>query len=328
MKVAIIGAGILGSSLFYMLKEAGHDTIVIDPRVRRIFPSLIHSLLLKGKDVELARTSLDFYRKVRIPMKEFPSITLGKVSEDLISLWSSEGVEIKEQFIDWINASGLVAIGGDRLVYIKRLIDSVPIIREKASIYSSNGKAYVKVNGKSIDADIVILSAGPWNNLLFKVNTKSYYCWASLVTTEERRLDSIFIYDYELNYYSRPFLGIGTNTAIVGDGEAIESPPCKKIKVNSEEVLSKARKRLKGLFNIYTNGEFCEGTPDMRPAYGKLLDNLYYVGGLDGYGAEVGPGMAKLLLDFIFHGHETKEYRLERFKGIIDFKLGKEPHEI
>ncbi len=309
-----------------MFKKAGFEVKIIDPRIRRIFPSLIHSMLLVGKDVYLSKLALDFYKEFNVETKEFPSFTIGNVDEKLIKLWEEYGVKIEERRL--LNSQGLYALGGDRLVYIKRMIDSVPIIKEKGSIIIRGNKAVVKINNHEIDTDKIILSAGPWNNQIFDVPTKSYYCWASLTLTQNNELDRMFIYDYELNFYSRPFLGIGIKTAIVGDGEAIESKPCQRIKVNPEDVMSRARKRLGDLKVIYTSGEFCEGTPDMRPAYGRLLDNLYFIGGFNGYGAEVGPGVARLLFNFITKGEEDKDYIIDRFNGIKDFKIGKEPHEL
>ncbi|MFP3162225.1 MAG: FAD-binding oxidoreductase [Acidianus hospitalis] len=326
LKVTIIGSGIAGSSLYYMFKKAGHNVKVIDPRVRRIFPSLIHSLLLVDKDVYLSKLALDFYNEFNIETKEFPSFTIGKIDEKLIKLWEEYGVKIEEKII--FNSKGIYAVGGDRLVYIKRMIDGVPIIKEKASVIKKGNSAIAKVNDKYLESDIIILAAGPWNSQIFSVPTKSYYCWASLTLTQDSKLDRMFVYDYELNFYSRPFLGLGIRTAIIGDGETIEAKPCQRIKVDPEEVMTRARKRLGKLRVIYTSGEFCEGTPDMRPAYGRLLDNLYFIGGFDGYGAEVGPGVARLLFNFITKGEEDKDYIVDRFNGVKDFKIGKEPHEL
>ncbi|ARM74925.1 FAD-dependent oxidoreductase [Acidianus manzaensis] len=328
MKIAIIGSGIAGSSLYHLFKKSNDEVIVIDPRKRRIFPSLIHSLLLVDDDVLLAKKSLEFYREFNIPLKEYPSFTIGKIDKRLLDEWTEAGARIEEKYINWLNTEGIYAENGDRLVYINTMINNVPIIKMPAKITEKENKAIVTVNGKEISADLFILSAGPWNNELFNVKTKSYYCWASLSITEHAKLDKMFIYDYELNFYSRPFLGLGINTAIIGDGAIIEAKPGTKLKVDPYEVLNRAKKRLGNVTPIYTSGEFCEGTPDMRPMYGRILDNLYFVGGFNGYGAEVGPGVAKLLYEFIKSGKENRKYMLDRFKNVKDFSLGKEPHEL
>lgn len=131
MKIVVVGRGILGSSLYHLLRRKGHVVRVIESGERRVFPSLIHSLLLKDRDIELARMSLDFYREFSVPMKEFVSITLGKVESQILNSWERVGVEIREEHVSWLKANGIVARGGDRLVYISRLISSVPFVRER-----------------------------------------------------------------------------------------------------------------------------------------------------------------------------------------------------
>ncbi|MCG3109796.1 hypothetical protein L3N51_02092 [Metallosphaera sp. J1] len=326
MKFVIVGRGILGSSLYHMLRKLGHDVVVVESGERRVFPSLIHSLLLKDKDIELARMSLDFYREFSVPMREFVSITLGKIGKDILNSWERAGVEIGETYVDWLKSNGIVARGGDRLVYVSKLISSVPFVRGKAKVDLLQEKVYL--DGKELHADRYLVVAGPWNPCLLKVKSKSYYCWATLVASRMRELGNHFVYDYEKGFYSRPLLGLGTGIAIVGDGRVIESPPGRRIPVQEDEVLDRARERLGPLVPLYTAGEFCEGTPDMRPAYGPITDRVLYAGGLDGYGAEVGPGLAKLLVDFIVSGEKVQEYFLDRFSHVTNFTIGREPHEI
>jgi len=326
LKFIIVGGGILGSSLYHLLKEAGHEVKVFDSGKRRVFPTLIHSLLLKGRDVELAKESLDFYRRVGVPMRELPSITLGHVPQDLITLWEGVGVKVEEKHVEWLRARGLYAKGGDRLVSIVHLIHSTPHVKAEVSVDPETFT--LRANGREVKGDVIVIAAGAWNPQTVPVSSKSYYCWATLALFGTSEVGSHIIYDYEKGFYSRPLLGFGGNLAIVGDGDVIESPPGRRICVNSADVLSRVRERLGRLAPLYTAGEFCEGTPDMRPAFGNLKENVYYVGGLNGYGAEVGPGIAKLLVDFILKGEENKEYSLSRFNGLRDFRLGREPHEI
>ncbi|QKR00333.1 FAD-binding oxidoreductase [Metallosphaera tengchongensis] len=326
MKFAIVGRGILGSSLYFMLTKAGHEVKVIESRKRRVFPSLIHSLLLKGKDVQLAMESLKFYREFNVPMREFPSLTIGKVSMDVITQWQEVGVQIREEYVGWISSDAIVALGGDRLVYVSKLIYAVPYIEGSAEIDLSKG--VVSVGGKQVKADKIIVTAGPWNPCLVGVKSKSYYCWATLIYSKIRELGSHFVYDYEKGFYSRPVIGLATGMAIVGDGKAVESPPGNRVSLDKEEVMAKVRDRVGHFVPLYTAGEFCEGTPDMKPSYGKIGENVYYAGGLDGYGAEVGPGLAKLLLDLIMKGEVEREYYAERFSEVGDFTIGREPHEI
>ncbi|MEM0279353.1 FAD-binding oxidoreductase [Metallosphaera sp.] len=326
MKLVIVGRGILGSSLYHMLRRLGHEVIVIESGERRVFPSLIHSLLLKGKDIELASESLNFYREINVPIKEFDSITLGNISKEILDSWGKAGVEIKETYVEWLRERGIVSRGGDRLVYISRLISSVPFIKGRAKVNLE--KREVQVDGRTIRADKFLITAGPWNPCLAKVKSKSYYCWATVVMTSLMQLGKYFIYDYEKGFYSRPLLGLGGGMAIVGDGKIIESPPGRRIAIERDEVIDRIRERIGKIVPLHTSGEFCEGTPDMRPSYGEIVENIYYAGGLDGYGAEVGPGVAKLLINYIFKGEKVDEYFMDRFSNVQDFSIGREAHEI
>mgnify|MGYP001772483693 CR=1 FL=1 len=325
MKVLIIGRGITGSVLYHLFKRAGHSVIVIESGFRKFYPTLIHSLLLKDKDIELAIESKKIYKDFNVLMVSYPSYTIGKVSRKMVDEWLSYSLNVKEKFVDWLNTYAIVGEGTDSLVYIKKLIDSVPFIKGVAKI--EKGKVFV--NEKEINADIVILSAGAWNSYFvdIKLPLKSYYCWAWVTTNRNPLLDKTIIYDYELGYYSRPLFGLGMSLNIVGDGDTIPSSPF--VKQNGDlKAVERAKKRLGELKPVIRGESYCEGTPDMRPLYGRIMDNIYIIGGLNGYGAEVGPGLAKLLFEFITNGKEEKEYMIDRFGYVEDFELGKEPHEL
>ena len=325
MKVLIIGRGIVGSVLYHLFKKAGHSVFVIESGFRKFYPTLIHSLLLKDKDIELAIESKKIYRELNIPLINYPSYTIGKIDPKIVDEWVSYNFNVKEKFVDWLNAYAILGEGTDSLVFIKKLVDSVPFFKGVAKI--EKGKAIV--DNKEVKADVIILSAGAWNSYSVdvKLPLKSYYCWAWVTTNKNPMLDKVIIYDYELGYYSRPLFGLGMNLNIVGDGETIACNPFTKQNGDLKAV-EMAKKRL-GELKPFIRGEgYCEGTPDMRPLYGRILDNVYIIGGLNGYGAEVGPGLAKLLFEFITKGREEKEYMIDRFQGITDFELGKEPHEL
>lgn len=325
MKVLIIGRGIVGSVLYHLFKKAGHSVIVIESEFRKFYPTLIHSLLLKDKDIELAIESKKIYKELNIPLISYPSYTIGKIDSKVIDRWLSYNFNVKEKFVDWLNAYAIVGEDTDSLVFVKKLIDNVPYFKGVARIE----KGKVVVGEKEVKADVIILSAGAWNSYFadVKLPLKSYYCWAWVTTNTDPMLDKTIIYDYELGYYSRPLFGLGMNLNIVGDGETIVSSPFTK-QSGGLKAVEMAKKRL-GELKPFIRGEgYCEGTPDMRPLYGRISDNIYIVGGLNGYGAEVGPGLAKLLFEFITKGREEKEYMIDRFNGITDFELGKEPHEL
>jgi len=325
VKILIIGRGIVGSSLYYMLKDLGHSVIVVESGFRKFYPTLIHSLLLKGKDIELAIESKKFYEKYKIPSIKYPSYTIGKIDKKIIDDWMSYGFNVEEKYINWLNSYAIVGKNTDSLVAIKKLIDKVPYIDGVAKIKNS----VVEVDGKTVNADIIILTAGAWNSYItdFKLPLKSYYCWAWVTSNTNSLLDKVFIYDYELGYYSRPLFGLGMKLNIVGDGDTIVSDPFTK-RFGDLSPVKKATERVGELRPLFRGEGYCEGTPDMKPVYGRITDKVYIAGGLNGYGAEVGPGIAKLLVDFITKGTEEKEYIIDRFSNVSDFELGKEPHEL
>ncbi|AHC50727.1 FAD dependent oxidoreductase [Sulfolobus acidocaldarius SUSAZ] len=332
MKVLVVGKGILGSSIYHMLKEKGHEVSVVESGFRKFPPTLIHSLLLVGKDVELSILSKEFYLRHNIPLKSFTSYTLGKVSNDVVNKWLSLGLNVEEKYVKWLGDRAIIGYGTDSLVQIRKLIDSVPKISGNVSVEVNNNKLRVTLDDNDVTSkyDIFILTAGAWNTLSInglRLPLKSYYCWSWLTLNRNSLLDKVFIYDYELGYYSRPFMGIGLPLSIVGDGDVIECSPFDK-KIGDRKAVERAESRVGKLFPIYRGEGYCEGTPDMRPVYGEITDRLYFAGGLDGYGAEVGPGIANLLVTYILEGEKESDYYWRRFNGVTDFKIGKEPHEL
>ncbi|MEM4139428.1 MAG: FAD-binding oxidoreductase, partial [Sulfolobaceae archaeon] len=285
MKFLIVGRGIVGSALYYILKKNGFEAMVIEPGEKKVFPTLIHSLLLKGKDVELAYRSLQFYKNIGIKLYEIPSFTIGNISEDIIRLWEEYGVEISNKYLEILETEGILAKNSDRLVDIGSMIRNVPYLKGRAKIIALEKEAKIIVDGKEYrgEDNIIILCAGAWSKYLININlpVKSYYCWASLGISR-REFDKLIIYDYVLGFYSRPFLNRGLPLIIAGNGKSIEAKPWEKIDIKSDEkeVLFKVKIRLKEFTKVLSLGSYCEATPDMRPTYGRIRDNLYYIGGL------------------------------------------------
>ena len=336
MRFLVIGKGVVGSSLYYLLKEKGHEVRVVESGYRKFYPSLIHSLLLKGKDIDLALSSRRFYISHSIPFQPFISYTIGEVSSNTIDDWISRGFSIEERYADWLKDRAIIARDTDGLVYVKKLIDSVPYSNGVAKVIVRGKKFKIMIgdNDYSDKFDGVIMVSGAWNRYNvqgIELPLRSYYCWAWLVRTGDATLDKAIVYDYKLGFYSRPFLGLGWKFAIIGDGETVESSPFIKQRGDRKAVDS-ARKRFGDLIPIYKGDGYCEATPDMRPLYGEIIEGLYIVGGLNGYGAEVGPGLASLLVEYIENGEVEKEYYIDRFRNgeefIHEFSIGKEPHEL
>ncbi|MEM0131931.1 MAG: FAD-binding oxidoreductase [Saccharolobus sp.] len=336
MRIVIVGGGIVGSSIYRILKKEGLEVTLFDAGTKRQFPTLIHSLLLKDQDIELSKKSLEFYNKFRIPYIKMRSYTIGNIDSRLLDLWTSAGVNINEKFVSWLGTNAIEAIGGDGLVSISALQNSIEKITARVNVIVDKGYALIKIGDKTYKPDLVIISAGAWSKYIvnIKLPIKSYYCWAFLGLARHREIGSNIIYDYINYFYSRPVIGLGLPFAIMGNGKAIDASPYEKISCieDKDEVINRISKRLGIVKDLYTSGNFCEATPDMRPAYGKISENVYYIGGFNGYGAEVGPGLATILSEEIITGKEQtdfKKYRIERFKNFDDnFEIGKEAHEL
>ncbi|MGC9105186.1 MAG: FAD-binding oxidoreductase [Thermoprotei archaeon] len=326
MKVVIIGSGVFGSSLYRLLKERGVEALVVDSGDRKFYPTLIHSLLLKGKDVDLALESLRLYRKWGVRAFEFPSYTFGVKDKKQADFWSSRGLDVRET--EFLGFPAIMGRGTDRLVSINDLRSPVPKVKARAFLEVRGSKGIVRIDSHEVQPDLVFLTAGAWNPYSTNASlpTRSYYCWAYAVTTTSPLFDRVFVYDYELGFYSRPLFGLGMRVAIVGDGEFVVARPGEKVE-HSVRPLKEVRKRLGEVRPFYKGDGYCEGTKDLRPAVGRVADNAYWVGGLNGYGAEIGPALAEMALEFALRGEIDKEYSAERLNGVRDFDWSKEPHE-
>ncbi len=326
MKVVIIGSGVLGSSLYRLLRERGVEALVLDSGDRKFYPTLIHSALLKGKDVDLALESLRLYKRWGVRTFEFPSYTFGIKGRSYVNYWSSKGLDVREG--EFLSSPVIIGRGTDRLVSINDLRSSVPKVNAKAFLEVRGSRGIVRIDSHEIQPDLVFLTAGAWNPYSTNVTlpSRSYYCWAYAVTTVSPVFDRVFIYDYELGFYSRPLFGLGLRTAIIGDGEFVVSRPGEKVK-HSDRPLKDVRKRLGEVRPFYKGDGHCEGTKDLRPAVGRIADNAYWIGGLNGYGAEIGPALAEMALEFALRGEIDKDYNAERLNGVKDFDWSKEPHE-
>ncbi|BCU66982.1 hypothetical protein HS7_04190 [Sulfolobales archaeon HS-7] len=323
MRILVIGGGIAGSSVALLLRQRGIDVTIIDEGKPRVNSVLIHSLLLKDEDVNLAKRTLELYKKWNIILREYKSYTIGNIDERYLDQWHEAGVKVRRISIRELGAEAYEAVGGDRLVNIGKLITLSSPIRAKVKLTIENNTA--SIQGVSSNFDVIVLASGAWNGQMINAPLKSYYCWASLAITNAFAGSNI-IYDYELGFYSRPFIGEGLPLSIVGDGEVLECPPKKVPKFSIFNVITKVNMRFRAI-PIIVGGNFCEGTPDMRPVYGKVLENLYFIGGLNGYGAEVGPAVAEMLVNYIIDGFEDKRYSLGRFNDTGEFSLGREAHE-
>ncbi len=341
MDVVIIGGGITGTVLAYLLDMRGVHVTLVDAGLQKPRYPLIHSKLLRFReDIALSKISEEVYLelssklgiKVLQPMYSItviPSECYGDTAK-LINLWHEASARVK--VINDIGRYGLKRVvnnevyilssGGDNLVdYVQlmRLIrkrNNVRYVECKAGINVNNDSIEVVVNGRTLHGDYYIITAGAWNSMVargagLRIPLLPYKCQAAAFLS--RRINYI-LYDYVLGIYMRPLgsaidrvLGLsGLSIVVGGDGNSKITEPGREEKVDREflnEVSSKVRSRLGNALFIGSRFGYCEVTPDMRPVVGTMgMNNLVLMGGFDGYGAEVGPALALALTEYLLNG--------------------------
>ncbi len=357
MDVVIIGGGIVGTALAYLLRARGVRATVIDPGLQRPRFPLIHSKLLRfAEDIGLARISEDVYRElsrevgfnVLRPMDSItivPEACYGNI-QGIINSWREAGASIR--VVDEVGKYGLrrvseqevylISRGGDNLVNYEplmrlvRSIDGINYVRGSASIRLGDGGAKVLVSGREFRGDYVILAAGAWNSVIareagLRVPLLPYKCQAAAFLGG--RIGGV-VYDYVLGMYMRPLGSVidgalnalGLSIIVGGDGNSRETEPGREVGVDHEflsEIAGKVRARVGRALLIGSRFGYCEGTPDMRPVIGSVgLENLLLIGGLNGYGAEVGPALALALVNYVLSGswpNYARPYLIDRFGG-------------
>ncbi len=373
VNVVIVGGGLIGTVLAQLLSLRGVNTTLVDSGVQRPRYPLIHSKLLKFReDVELARISEGVYRELSRELgvdliHDLPSITIvpgwcyRELVRDLVNQWREVGVEVS--ILNDVGDYGLrrvsndevyiMSIGGDHLVDIPGLIR---LAMDSERIRYVHGEAHVRLDGRNVEVvvnnhtytgDYVVITAGAWNSevvgkLGIRVPLLPYKCQAAAFLG--RSVNAI-VYDYVLGVYARPLTPrlnklvgrFGLSIIVGGDGN-VEIERLGSSKGVNEEVMRDVTNRLRlrfgWLVRIGSGFGYCEGTPDMRPLVGSLIeDKLYIIGGFNGYGAEVGPALALALVEYILGGswpNYAKPYLINRFSGgwPSTWDVSREAHEL
>jgi glycine/D-amino acid oxidase-like deaminating enzyme len=373
VKVVVIGGGVVGTVLANLLSLREIEVTLIDSGAQRPRYPLIHSKLLRFKeDIELAKVSEGVYRELssqlRIDlMHSIRSITIvpqecyrDEVSS-IIGMWREAGVRVS--IIDEAGDYGLRKVGNDEVYIISdggdHLVDIPALIRLSRNskyIHYVDGEAHIKFNGRDINVvvngdnytgDYVILTTGAWNSIMvselgIRVPLLQYKCQA--VAVLGKAVNNI-VYDYVLGIYARPLgssidslLGrLGLSVIVGGDGNVRVEKPGSSKGVDEDvinDVISRLRLRFGLLIRVGSGFGYCEGTPDMRPLVGSLIeDKLYILGGFNGYGAEVGPALALALVEYILGGswpNYAKPYLIDRFSGgwPSTWDVDREAHEL
>ncbi len=363
MKIAIIGVGIIGSLLMLKLEEEGIETIGVSLKSRTPWIGLIQSLLMKfPEDIEMAYRSRRLYEKLSRELNQellrnYSSITIVpntklNIIKNLMKTWSNYGIDVKllnenpTSLIIRDHEHLVYSRNSDALVRIDKIVNYVwkhfKIIKKKASLTFHNGKVCVKVNNDTLNTDYVVLCAGAGNRKLLKqlgleLPLITYKC-QSCILYGKRLITDHIIYDYSLKFYTRPLWYRLPYIVIAGNGNTPPLDPDENdLKIEDwfiKEIKEKISKRFRKIHYIYGRAGFCETTPDSKPLMGRVIHNLYIIGGFNGYGVEIGPGLidefTKILLGKSISSYGEK-YLISRFsnRNVLTSKLPEsEAHEL
>ncbi|MFP3177571.1 MAG: FAD-binding oxidoreductase [Thermocladium sp.] len=359
LRAIVIGGGIAGSFISHFLQETGVDVLMISEKTSYPPIGLIHSMLLRfDTDMELAKRTLEIYRSLDCcswVLKEYPAYTFIGEEVDInkyIRLWSSYGSDSREITIE--EASKLMGIklmpGGRAIISKDRLVNIAGIVNHiRSRVKVINGFARLKrnaagfsalVNGTEYRGDIIIVAAGAINGKLLgdagvSVPLKSYGCRALLLLVGPK-LDKAIIYDYVNHFYMRPATPL---TASIGDEESPLVDPLNMPNLVTPDFITSMKNSFKSRFgktpiSLLGRQGACESSPDMFPIIGEAATDLYIMGALNGYGAEIGPALAEALVSIVLGGKprlDVSRYLLSRYAGAVfpsDWEIGHEPHEV
>ncbi|MEL9991822.1 MAG: FAD-binding oxidoreductase [Thermoproteus sp.] len=332
MKAAVIGGGIAGVFTAYFLKRAGVDVVGFGGELKYPLTSLVLTLSMPDRgDIEMARESLELYKRLD-SVKPVTSVDILPINADLSSL-KAAGVkyEVLDRYMGLrLERDEMVVITTDYLVPIRRIVKrlrrELGFLDGRAELAAEGRSVYVVAEGgERIKADVVVLAAGAENVALaskigLRLPFKPYSCYAALYLVPTW-LRGLSVGDYVNSWYGRPgpwpFYIAGD-----GCGEAYTRPP----RGYASKIGRLIVKRAGWAVPLYATFGVCEGSPTGGPLFGRAegFDNLYVIGGLDGYGSMVGPAAARRLAEFIVKGRT--ELLSELVEG-LDFDPCVERHD-
>ncbi|MFN3803926.1 MAG: NAD(P)/FAD-dependent oxidoreductase [Pyrobaculum sp.] len=316
MRVVILGGGIAAVFTALFLEERGFRVVKIGGEVAYPLASLVltHSMPNR-EDVELSIESLSIYRRFVEP-REVTSIDILPRWVDLSSL-SGVRHEVTERIEGLrLNDGEIAVITKDYLIpvrkVVKRLRRELGFLNAYGLLKVRDGRAHVVADGERVEGDVVVLAAGYRNKLLAEkagvtMPLMPYECYAA-VCIASRNLWRYSIGDYILGWYGRPAvppLYIAGN----GCGKFGQGPPPRY----GEKIGNLISQRGGKVIPLYVKTGYCEVGPHGGPLYGRHpeVENLYVIGGLNGYGGMVGPALARRLADIITDRGRGGAFRIE-----------------
>lgn len=323
MKAVVVGGGIAGVFTAYFLRQAGFEVVGVGGEVAYPLVSLVLTLSMPNReDVELAGRSLEIYRRFVQP-REITSVDILPRWVDLSRLAtphrvadSVEGIRLEEGEMAVITRDYLIPV---RKV-VKMLREELGFLDSYALLKVEDGRAYVVADGRRLEGDVVVLAAGYRNSILAReagisLPLAPYECYA-VVYIASRKIWRYSVGDYVLGWYGRP-LAPPLYAAGDGCGRYGQGPPPNYV----QRITNLIRRRVRGVVPLYLKTGYCEVAPHGGPLYGRHpeVQNLYVIGGFNGYGAMVGPALAERLADLIAGQGRDDPYRLERYMGTTSF---------
>jgi len=319
----VLGGGIAGTFAALFLREAGFEVVGIGGELAYPLASLVLTQSMPFReDAELARRSLEIYRRFAEP-KEVVSI-------DILPEWMDpSGLEAPHEIVDSVkglrlDSGELALITRDHLVPVRgvvsRLRRRLGFTSSRGSLRIEGGRAHAVVDGERVEGDVVVLAAGHMNSAIARdagitLPLEPYECYAALYVVG-RPLWRYSIGDHVLGWYGRPAVP-PLYAAGDGCGRRGRGPP----PGYARRIAGLMRRRGLRALPLRTKVGHCEVGPHGGPLYGRHpgADNLYVLGGLDGYGSMVGPALAERLAKLVAGEGSDDAFRLERYLGAPPF---------
>ncbi|AAL63549.1 conserved hypothetical protein [Pyrobaculum aerophilum str. IM2] len=317
MKAVILGGGIAGVFTAHFLKERGFEVVGIGGEVTYPLASLVLTTSMPFReDVELARRSLEIYRRFAEPREV--------VSVDILPRWVdlSNISHIPHEVVDRVDGVRLspdeiAVITKDYLIPVRAIVSSLRKALKFSNSYgflkADGRRVYVIADGRRIEGDVIVLAAGYRNSIIareagIELPLAPYECYA-VAFIVGRKVWRYSIGDYVLGWYGRPTMPpiyiAGNGCGKYGEG----SPPN-----YTKRMANLISQRIGTAIPLFLKVGYCEVGPHGGPLYGKhpLFDNLYILGGFNGYGSMVGPALAERLADLLEGRGIDDEFRIER----------------
>ena len=321
-----------GTFVARLLTQRGVDVVVFDEG--RSYPPwlVVTPFLPNMADVKMVLRSIEIYRSIgRIKVVKSINIVPRRID---LNRYVEAGVLVRELNEEEIRLIGLRPIAGDEQ-YVENLDYVVPIqgvlrvakrglkvIKRRVREVRKSGQ-WILVDGEKFDA--AVIAAGHRNvELLPNLPFRPYLCYGFISLVKPRKLAELSIGDFVLDWYSTPMgflskLGL----AFVGNGDSEVGEARSEEQVSADIAKKVAQRTGTRVRIVSTFKGLCESSPRGGPILGMVDENLYVIGGFDGYGAMMAPALSELLVRYVVGelGELPDEYRLDNYRNFRAWKL-------